>query len=235
MAATNAVDFSWLYAMLPSLIMIVVVLAIFMGAAKATGLDKILFAWTQRQKPIIPERKDYIDVMVHNLKVAAKRHRVPSKLVFCQPRNDPEQPPAFWGKVKGVTMESDACHILVRYKWRIFHDLYWFPREKMEDVHSKELFLDCEGFKRFLKHIWIPAWGSTYSAGDRERLTEIVKTNIKANMATMQQLMIDESGVAGTAAAMEPPLRAVGGRSSRVMEEPGVVAPPQHSGEEVFE
>lgn len=230
-----ALDMSWLFGILPALIVIMIVVMVTLKFLQLAGLDRIIQTWLGRSKPIVQKREDYDAYLMHDLKKAAKRNRVPSRWVICQPKDDPEQPPNYYGKVKGITSHGDVVHILIRHRASLFHNLLWFPRERMSDMHSRDLVLDCTGFECYNKHYYFPTYGGNVTAQEVVRLNKIVRDHKKAMMAEMHGLVVDEEGVAQTVAGMEPPLRVLGGRAPRVLNEPEVITTSPRQGEEVLE
>lgn len=214
-------DWDWLIPIVIYAVIGYLLFSYFQKFAQSTGLDKLLLAWYGRRKPVEEKRDDYDARFIHDLKRAGRRNRVPCKFLYVMDARDEESPWTYYGKVKGVNAETDVAHIVVRHSWNIFSDVLFLPRNKLSDLHSKELFATCAGFRPVNHWFWVPIWGSLFDSAERERLRAIVLSHIQALYDEFGSMVIREEGWAQTVSSMEPGISAAQARArgeTRVVE-----------------
>lgn len=232
--ATSSSDWMWVIPIVVYGFIFFVAVSLFAKFAQAIGLGNLLGIWAKRQKPFQQKREDYDQLFMHDLKRSAKRNRVPARELFLIAKDDWEHPPIFWGKIRGVNAETDVIHILVRRRFGILHELVFVPKDRITDLHSRELHISCVGLRAVARYFWFPIWGADVSTRDRERYRRIVTKHIDALYDEFRYAIVREEGTAQTVAAMEP--RLASGRVP-VLREPQVVALPEEDkqGEELLE
>lgn len=223
-------DFGFLIAALPILIFIMIGIIIF--RLVFTPLAPLFNILMRRQKPIQQKREDYDALFIADLKRGAKRNRVPAKVLYAKDPYDPEQPWIHVGRIVGANAESDVIHLLLRRRLSIFSIVLFIPRTKLSDLHSKETYAECAGFRPVNRHYWVPIWGALVDQKKREELRKIVHGHINALYDEFTVAVAREERTAQTVAAMEP---ALGSGRAPVLREPQTIETQPSQGSESIE
>jgi len=202
--ATGGFDMSLLTSLLPVLMVILIVAII--AKIFLTPLAPLLGIFLRRKKPIQQERDDYDMLFINDQRASAKANHVPARRLVCRDPFDPEEPTRYWGKIKGANMESDVVHLAVRRRFSLFTLVLFIPRDKLGDVHSRDLIAHCSGFRRVVRLFWMPTWGARMSSKEREKYRLIVKAHIDALYDEFSDAIYREETTAGTVLGMEPGL-----------------------------
>lgn len=225
------IDFNTL---LPIVVVLFIVYFIVVIIARFVApMSPLLQALLGRRKPIDQQRDNYHALVVHDLKRGAKRNRVPARVLKIKDPKDPEHPWIFYGKIKGVTMETDVCHILLKFRSiSPFSQLLFIQPEYLTDVLSKELYAECAGFVPRAKYFWLPVWGSNVDKAERVRRNEQLRIHVGALFLENLNFYILEETSAQAIAGMEPKLKS--GREP-VAREGRPMAVEETKGEEAIE
>jgi hypothetical protein len=229
----DSMDFSWLIPVVLWGFIFFVGISLFAKVANAIGLSNMLGFWQRRQKPVQQKRDNYDDLLLHDLKKSARRNRVPCKELYFQDKDDWEHPIVYWGKIRGITAETDVAEVLVRRKWSIFSEILFVPTDRMSDLHSKELHISGVGARVIARYFWQPVWGAAVPKEARMRLDRITLKHIDARYHELQNAVGREESTAQMVASMEPRLES--GRAAAVFKQPQAIPAEPETGEENLE